>query len=455
MGSDVADVVRATLRRHAMLAGGERVLVGLSAGADSSALTVTLAGLAAEWRLDLHALHVDHGLRPDSGRDADAARALGRRLGVPVEVVSVVVDPRGSREDAARRARHAALEAYADRIGADRIALAHTADDQAETVLMRVLEGSGVRGLAGIPPTRGRIIRPLLALRRRDLVAALRQEDVGWVEDPTNRDPRFLRNRIRHEVLPALAGVHGPDVVDALLRLSAQAREVVTALERRAESELDQLATAADEGVTLPRAALSALPRPVAAEVLRQAVGRVGSPGPLRAWAHRGLDRVLGDPPPRGALRLGAVAVEVSGRLVRVAHGQREPLPSRVVPVPGAVALPEAGLVLEARTLDATGYVVPREPHRVAFDADALPRPLLVRGRRRGDRFRPFGGTGERRLKAFLVDTKVPRWQRDDLPVVEAGGAIAWVAGLRRAEAAPVTARSRRIIELSLKPLAE
>jgi tRNA(Ile)-lysidine synthase len=223
-----------TLRRHAMLAGGETVLVAVSGGADSVALLHFLVELAPAWRLQLHVLHVDHQLRPDSPADADFVRVFGARLGVPVDVVTVMVDPRGSVEAGAREARYAALEAAAARLGAHRIAVGHTADDQAETVLMRLLEGAGVRGLAGIPPVRGRIIRPLIDMHRAALETALGAAGVSWVEDPTNRDPKFLRNRIRHELLPLLADSYNPGIAAALTRVSALARDTVTALDRAA-----------------------------------------------------------------------------------------------------------------------------------------------------------------------------------------------------------------------------
>ena len=169
------DQIERTLRRHAMLAGGETVLVAVSGGADSVALLFLLQSLVPDWRLRLHVLHVDHQLRADSSGDAELVRALGARFGVPVDVATVTVDPRGSLEAAARAARYAALETCAARIGASRIALGHTADDQAETVLMRLVQGAGVRGLAGIPPLRGRIIRPLIEIRRSTLEAELRR----------------------------------------------------------------------------------------------------------------------------------------------------------------------------------------------------------------------------------------------------------------------------------------
>ena len=444
-----------------MLAGGETVLVSVSGGADSVALLHLLHALAPSWRLTLHVLHVDHGLRPDSAHDAAVVRALGARLGLPAHVERVHVGP-GSVEAAARAARYTALEAWAERVGADRIALGHTLDDQAETVLMRVLDGAGVRGLAAIPPVRGRIIRPLVEIRREALREMLTADAIAWVEDPSNRDPKFLRNRIRHELLPLLAASFATDVVPALARVARLARESVEALDRAATLELERLTTV-EQGkrgtlpgcpcpaITLPRGALAALPSSLAAEVLRQAAARLGSRAPLRAWAHRGLRRVLAPAPPRRPFRLGGVRVEVSGDRIRVGTQPAPALPPRTLTVPGRVALPEIGRALEARLLPAAGYVLPRSADCVAFDAAGCPRSLLVRGRRRGDRFVAFGA-GERRLKSLLIDAGVPRWDRNRLPLVEAGGEILWVAGVRRAAAAPITAATQEVLEIRLVP---
>ena len=436
-----------------MLAGGDTVLVAVSGGADSVALLHLLHALAPSWRLTLHVLHVDHGLRPDSAHDAALVRALGARLGLPVHVERVHVGP-GSVEAAARTARYAALEAWAERVGADRIALGHTLDDQAETVLMRVLDGAGVRGLAAIPPVRGRIIRPLVEIRREALREMLTADAIAWDEDPSNRDPKFLRNRIRHELLPLLAASFATDVVPALARVARLARESVEALDHAATLELDRLI--AEPGglcpaITLPRGALAALPSSLAAEVLRQAAARLGSRSPLRAWAHRGLRRVLAPEPPRRPFRLGGVRVEVSGDRIRIGTQPAPALPPRTLAVPGRVALPEVGRALEARLLPAAGYVLPRTADCVAFDAAGCPRSLLVRARRRGDRFVAFGA-GEQRLKSLLIDAGVPRWDRSRVPLVEAGGEILWVAGVRRAAAAAVTAATQEVLEIRLVP---
>jgi tRNA(Ile)-lysidine synthase len=437
-----------------MLSGGETVLVAVSGGADSVALLHLLMTLAPELSLSLHVLHVDHGLRPDSDRDAAFVRALAARLGVPADVARVTVPRGGSLEAAARAERYAALDAHARRLGAGRIALGHTADDQAETVLMRMLAGAGVRGLAGMPAVRGRVIRPLIETRRADLAAMLQAAGLSWIEDPSNRDPRFLRNRVRHELLPLLSASYNPDVVASLDRLARLCRATIDTIERVARRELDRLALATADATVLPHEALAELPPEVAAEVLRQAAEHLGSRAPLRAWAHRGLARVLASPPPRRAFRLGGVVVEVSSGRVRLVARERPALPARELTVPGQVELPEIGRALSARVVSASGYVVPRASERVGFDAGRLPSRLTVRARRPGDRFSPFGGAGERRLKSFLIDLKIPRWERARLPLVEADGRILWVGGVRRSGEAPVTAHTRQVLELALFPLA-
>ncbi|MBI2159857.1 MAG: tRNA lysidine(34) synthetase TilS [Candidatus Rokubacteria bacterium] len=293
------------------------------------------------------------------------------------------------------------------------------------------------------------------------------------MEDPTNQDPKFLRNRVRHELLPLLAESYNPEIATALVRVAALARDAVGALDRLATAELDRLAAWDAGAVTLPLGPLRALPRQVAAEALRQAAARLGSGAPssqrtarlapataahrappLRAWAHRGLRRVVATPAPRRPFRLGGVTLEVSGPWVRLALAPLPVLEAREVSVPGRVELPEIARALEARVVDAERYAIPDEPARVAFDADRLPTRLLVRPRRAGDRLAPFGGA-ERKLKDLLIDAKVPRWERSRIPLIEAAGEIVWVATLRRGAAAPITAATRRVLELALVPLAE
>jgi tRNA(Ile)-lysidine synthase len=354
-------------------------------------------------------------------------------------------------EAESRRARHAALERIARVVGAARIATGHTADDQAETVLMRLLQGAGPRGLGGIAPARGPLIRPLIETRRAAIEAHLRGRGLAWAEDPSNRDPRFLRNRIRHDLLPFMAELSGASVVEALARSAAAARAVVGDLEERARADLARLATRDGAGLSLDVGALAERPIELAAEVLRQAAAALGETRALRGPAQRALRRLLGAAPPRRGARLGRLAVERSGRRLRVGPVALPALVARAWPVPGGLELPEINARLGARIVArARDYAIPREPGRAAFDADTLPPTLAVRARRRGDVFSPFGAPALRRLKSFLIDAGVPRWQRARTPLVEAGGEIIWVAGIRRGSIAPVTAATTRVLELAL-----
>ena len=224
---EVARVRRATATacdRDLVLRPGERVVVACSGGPDSTALLDALARLAPPRRWTLVAAHVDHGLRPGSDREAERVAAQALRLGVDFAALTVEVAGRGSLQDLARRARHDALRGLAGKTGASAIALGHTADDQAETVLMRLLGGGGPAALAAMAPRDGALARPLLRLWRDDTVAYCAALGLDVLDDPSNSDPRHLRSRVRHEVLPALESVF-PGARRRLVVLADRERE--------------------------------------------------------------------------------------------------------------------------------------------------------------------------------------------------------------------------------------
>src|SRR5262245_7657430 len=403
-----------------MLQGGETVLVAVSGGPDSVALLDVLAELAPRLDVRLAVAHVHHGLRAEADADAEVARAHAERLGLAcfLERVSVrTAPPWEGLEAEARRARLAALEARARAIGADRIATGHTADDQAETVLMRLLDGAGPRGLAGIAFVRDRLIRPLLASRRADVVAHLGRRGLAWAEDASNRDPRIRRNRIRHEVLPYLAGVCGPSVADALCRSAALSRALVDDLEVRARGELGRLAARGPSGMMFRVADLRGLSEELAAEVLLEAGAGLGGAQPRRAVVHRAVRRFVCAETPRRAIRMGPLLIERSGRWLRVGPPALPALHPRRWDARGPLVLDEVGLRLEAHRFDRPlNYAPPRERHRAAFDADALSEDFSVRPRRRGERFAPFGAPEKRRIKSLMSEAGVPRWERARTP---------------------------------------
>ena len=359
---------------------------------------------------------------PRRKRDADLARAHAERLGLAyfLERVSVRrAPPWEGLEAEARRVRLAALEARAHAIGADRIATGHTADDQAETVLMRLFDGAGPRGLSGIAFSRGRLIRPLLASRRADVLAHLTGRGLDWVEDASNRDPSIRRNRIRHEVLPYLAQVCGPAITESLCRSAALSRALVDDLEQRARAELTRLATRGPSGIVFKVADLRGLSTEMAPEVLLQAAAVLGDARPRRGVVHRAVRRFVSAETTRRAVKMGPLVMERSGRWLRVGPLALPALGPRHWDAQGSLVLDELGLRLEARRFDRPDdYAPPRARDRVAFDADGLPETFIVRPRRRGERFAPFGGPEERRLKSLLSDAGIPRWERSRIPLL-------------------------------------
>ncbi len=298
---EVAAVRRALRQALAGLDGGDLVLVACSGGADSLALAAALAFEGPKAGLRAGALTVDHGLQGGSGPRADDLAADLRGLGLdPVEVLRAEVDGRGGPEAAARAARYEALDAAADRLGANAVLLGHTLDDQAETVLLGLARGSGARSLAGMPSTRGRYRRPLLELPRATVRAAA--DGLRTWEDPHNQDGAFARSRVRHDALPVLERTLGPGVAGALARSAAQLRQDADALDTWAAAAHDS-SRAASGGLDVD--VLAALPVAVRTRVLRRAALHAGCPAGDLAAAHVSeLDRLVTDWRGQGPLHL-------------------------------------------------------------------------------------------------------------------------------------------------------
>lgn len=391
-----------TIRRRRLLGREDRVLVALSAGPDSTALLAALAALRDAGEVAaVAALHVDHGLRP-GGDDAACAEATCARLRIPFESAKVTVGP-GNVQAAARRARYAALRDAAERTGATRIATGHTRTDQAETVLLHLLRGAGARGLAGIPARRGAIVRPLLDRSRAEGLRYLESLGLSWREDPTNATPRFARNRVRLVLWPALVSL-APAVERALARTADLAREDERALSRRARALVPS-------GGAVSLAALRAEPAAVRRRVVRRlwrnATGSASSLEAKHVEAVLALSRR--GRPGRIALPRGVEARSRYGTL-EVGAPAAPPLPPVYVEVPGPGR-----------------YGVPGSTRSVEVairDPGALRWPLSLRARLPGDRFRPDGGRGSKKLKAWLIDRKIPREERDALLVLAEGDRV-------------------------------
>lgn len=397
---------------------GARVLLAVSGGADSTALLLGTARLVVERRIECAVASLDHGLRPEAGEEVRRVEALAGRLGLPFRTRSLGLVGGARTEERARAARYAALEEVRAELAMDWIATAHTADDQAETLLMRLSRGTALRGAAGILARRGRIIRPMLRCTRAQVEEFLAREAVEHARDPMNGDPAFLRVRIRTGVLPALASAAGERAVAHLAAFSGLAQEDDALLSLLADEAFERLRVRAG---ALDAAGLRALLPPLRRRVVARLLEEASVPVDL-ALIERALEGIG-----RGGrlhLRRG-LELRCAGGLVRCATTTSPRIEPRSLRPGERIEAPAAGLAFTLSAEPPAGRV----PF-LALGGDVL-FPLVVRGRQPGDRVHAGPGGGRRKLQDILVDAGTPAEERDRIPVVtDAGGAIVWVVGI-------------------------
>jgi tRNA(Ile)-lysidine synthase len=480
------DRVRQFVRCHGLFGRDTRVLAAVSGGPDSVALAHLLRELDAAGELRLAGLvHFNHQLRAAAEDDERFVVSLGESLGLPVstdrgDVAAEARRERRSVEAAGRAARYAFFERARALTGADAVALGHTRDDQAETFLLRLLRGAGPRGLGGMYPRNGYIVRPLLDCRRADLRTWLSTRGLPYVEDETNGDVSIPRNRVRGELLPLLEARFNRGIVDVLADEADLAREAwqwmdVTAGDLAARLVRPIAAQGPGLVYEMDVTELTALPLALRRAVLWRAMTRVAGVRPI-SFGHveaairltAQMDDGRTDVPGQRLQRIGSRLVltgrstDTVGRSVATGTNLfRYPLS-----IPGEVALPEAGYLVSAEALAAdtpseelsailrNGRLGAAGRDVAIVRGDLCAGSLAVRNRRPGDRFRPIGLDGRKKLQDFFVDRKVARAMRDAVPiVVDNRDRIVWVAGYGIDEAFRVTDPAQAVLILKLKAL--
>jgi tRNA(Ile)-lysidine synthase len=438
------------------------LLVACSGGPDSVALVALLLKLRDEMPLEIRLAHFNHRLREDAREDERFVRDLAGRWVLPLIVGTRSVKTYATRkrlnlEEAGRDLRYEFLRRAAAESGATKIATGHTMTDQAETVLMRLMRGTGLSGLAGIAPVLAAgacpVVRPLLVIARPDLQGWLAAEGVPFREDPSNLDRRFLRNRIRAELLPELERRYEPRVVAHLARLAAIAREEDELLGAFVRELADEFIVRKGRDAfldlkTLPLL-LPGLARRVAREYLREVKGD------LRDVSYEDVETLLalGEgkdlPLPKGLVlrreegRVGLKRIRPRARAYEVRWDGR-----------GEVVIPAAGLAFRGgrRKADAARPPFVHDDGAGAdLDLAGLEFPLVIRNRRAGDLYRPLGAPGRKKLKEILRAKRIPAAGRDRLPVFLSRGEIVWAPGLPVAEKNKITATTRSVFSIRLK----
>jgi tRNA(Ile)-lysidine synthase len=483
---DILAAISRAIRKHDLIPRGATVIVGVSGGPDSMCLLHALASLRGELDIALHVAHLNHCLRgAEADADAEFVRDLAARWGLACTVakrdVAAMAREHGlSVEEAARQARYAFLAEIALACNSHTIAVAHNADDQAESVLMHFIRGSGSVGLRGMLPIsnlqsltlpfemrdwRLILIRPLLTVPRAEIERYCREHDLQPRFDASNLDTSFFRNRLRHELLPLLE-TYNPNIREVLRRTADVIAADVETLREAAEAAWrEALVSESDDAIVFDLGAWRGLALAMQRATLREALRRLRPS--LRNINFVHIDAAVTC---LQAAQTGA-RVTLPQRLMlgveystfTIADAAREsPLPgwplaaipqTTPIRVPGVTALPDSDWQLDATLLDTWSDAIFANPDRwtAYLDADATGPVLAIRTRRPGDQFHPQGMSSPLRLANWMTNAKIPRDIRERLPVVVAGERIAWVAGFRIGQPFAVTPSTHHVLRLSFR----
>jgi len=419
----VLEQVTATIARYNMLAPGARVIVAVSGGPDSVCLVHVLRELGIQV---VGVAHVNHKLRGEaSEEDQRFVSALARALGLAFYPIDGVCDG-GNLEQSARRVRREFFHHLIQRGLGDRVALGHTRDDQAETVLFRMLRGSGLAGLAGIlPVTAEGLFRPLLGVTRHEVEAYLRQREIRWREDASNRDAKFARNRIRHQLLPSLKQDWNPRLDEALAQMADLAYEEERWWASEVARYAKQLLVISPGAVEVPASELAKLPRSLARRLVRHAIRE--AKGSLRGVEFSHIEGVLELPeagvraelPGIHAIRsFDWVRLEVPGSTRRQGDGE--------VPVPGKRLAPDGNSMICLEVIQQKQGREGCATLKSDLYFRTIPERLFLRGWKPGDRYRPVGHAGDWKLKELFQRMRIPSWRRPFWPILCMGDKILW-----------------------------
>lgn len=459
--------VKRSIDHHHLLDQGDRLIVGVSGGLDSMVLLHLLNAYRQEYDLFLIIAHVNHGLRPDeSPKEAELVQNESRRLGFPFEYgefnVKEFQKARGlSLQDAARRIRFRFFNDLLRKHGAQKIVLGHNADDQVETILLRLIRGSGLKGLKGMLPIReGKVIRPLLETWRREIESFAKQNEIPFLQDSSNFKKNYLRNRLRLDLIPFIEKEYQSNFKKVIIRISKILKEEDDYLEREAEEAYQKIVREENGILSFRFSEFQSLHRAIQWRIAQKMLGRIYKGRMMSEvgewWNGDSIDSTLSHPSPSMLLELPyGIYLEKRYDMVFLGKGRVKQIPPFEVELntPGHTFIEEMGKEVVVEQIDREdqfGDLI-GHPHTALFDFQNLQFPLKVRNFRPGDRFQPLGVKGTQKLKEFFIDHKIPRFERPKIPLLISGERIVWVVGYRIDERFKITDQTKKILKVKVR----
>lgn len=457
--------VKRTIDRYHLLKKDDRLIVGVSAGVDSMVLLHLLNAYREAFNLSLIVAHVNHGLRPEeSEKEAELALKESTRLGLPFEYGQFNVKEFQklgglSPQDAARRIRFHFFNDLLQKHHAQKIVLGHNADDQVETVLLRLMRGSGLQGLKGMLPVReGKVIRPLLEVWREEIESFAIEKKIPFLLDSTNLKQDYLRNRIRLALIPLIRREYQPNFKEILLKTSMILRGENDYLEREAQEAYQKIVQEEKGSLSFKFSEYQSLHQAIQWRVIRKILECMDARGMVveeGEWSevHK-IYETLHKPSPSFLLELSHGGwVEKRYDIISLGKEGMKPFPPFEIELnfSGRTFIEEIGkeVVIEEMNRDKFGnYNGP--PHTALMDYESLQFPLKMRNFRPGDRFHPLGAKGTQKLKEFFIDHKVPRFERTKVPLLISREMIAWIVGYRIDERVKVTEKTKKVLRVTV-----
>ena len=460
----IIEKVEHTIQKYNMLEHGLKVVVAISGGPDSVCLLHLLCNLKNKWGLTLIIAHLNHGLRPTEDEiESRFVEKLALSYGLSVEIKKAgreLNDQGGSLEEKARDFRYRFLEQVKNKYEADRIALGHNLNDQAETFLMRLLRGSGLTGLASIPPVRNHLfIRPLIEVSRPEVLKYLETHEYDFMTDSSNLETAYLRNRIRLELLPQLES-YQPRIINLLAQTASILRRDNEWLDSETKKWVEKnTKISSKDKYSIPLAKFNQLPDALKTRAIRYVLKEIAG-GNLRRINARHLEAInqialKKRSQSQYSLPKGIVAQKVYDRLVIFKPGKNSAHNfCYTIKGPGHIDLNELGLIIcleeiDSHTIKDTDLC--SDPWTAFFDLKKITFPLIIRNMQRGDRFIPFGMKGHKKIKDFFIDLKIPSEQRIRVPLLTLQNRPIWVCGYRIDDRYKIISNTGKVLKVRFK----